>query len=104
MSHKEGMVYSWKKQAQLCAVEKERDYYKTQALKYNADAVHATLVLNQTFEQISKDEHVSINSKVKQAGGLEHHIVESNEAFLNGTNKVLHTTHTANQKTRKMAL
>ena len=71
--------------AQLCAVEKQRDYYKAKALKYHANAVNATLALNQTFEQISKEQHVSINSKVKQAAGLEHHIVKRNGASPNGT-------------------
>ncbi len=31
------------------------DYYKAQAMKYHADAVQATMALNQTFEQISPD-------------------------------------------------
>ena len=82
--------------AQLRAIEKERDYYKAKALKYHVDTVHATLVLSQTFEQISKD-----NSKVKQAG-LEHHIVKPNEASPNETNKFLLTKQTANQKTQEM--
>ena len=37
--------------AQLHAIEKERDYYKAQAIKYHANTVCATLALNQTFEQ-----------------------------------------------------
>jgi hypothetical protein len=88
--------------AQLRAVEKERDYYKSQAMKYHADTVHATLALNQTFEQISKEQHLRINAKVKQAAGLEHHVMETNEPSPNGTNKFILTQRTENKMTREM--
>jgi hypothetical protein len=47
---------------------------------------------------------VPINSKVKQAAGLEHHVMKPNEASLNGTNKLILTQQTENQKTWEMTL
>ena len=83
--------------AKLHAVEEERDYYKAKAQKYHADAVHATLVLNQTFEQISNEQHVPINSKVKQAAGLQQHTVTPNTSSLNGTSKCILTEQAADK-------
>ena len=77
--------------AQLCAVEEERDYYKAQDQKYHVNAIHATLVLNQTFEQISNEQHVPINSKVKQTAALQHYIVTPNVASPNGMIKLILT-------------
>ncbi len=48
--------------------------------------------------------HVPINSKVKQAAGLEHHVMKPNESSPNGTNKFILTQQTENQKTREMTL
>ncbi len=88
--------------AQLREVEEERDYYKAKAQKFHANAVHATLVLNQTFEQITNEQHVPINSKVKQAAGLQQHPVMPNTSSPNGTSKFICTEQVANKKNRKM--
>ncbi len=88
--------------AQLREVEEERDYYKAKAQKFHADAVHATLVLNQTFEQITNEQHVPINSKVKQAAGLQQHPVMPNTTSPNGRSKFICTEQVANKKNRKM--
>ena len=88
--------------APLREVEKERDYYKAKAQKFHADRVHATLVLNQTFEQIANEQHVPINSKVKQAAGLQQHHVMPNTTSPNGTCKFICTEQVANKKNRKM--
>lgn len=77
--------------AELRAVEEERDYYKAKAQKYHADAVHATLALNQTFEQISNEQHVPINATVKEAAGLQQHTVSPNTTSPNGTSAFILT-------------
>jgi hypothetical protein len=43
-------------------------------MKYHADAVQATMTLNQTFERMSPDQHIPINPRVIVAAGLKNHI------------------------------
>ncbi len=59
---------------ELQVAQAERDMYKARAEAAHADAVRATLALNQTIEQMADDQHVPINPKVKRAANLEHHI------------------------------
>ena len=59
-------------------------------------------MLNQTFEQITNEQHVPINSKVKQAAGLQQHPVMPNITSPNGTSKFIRTEQVANKKNWKM--
>jgi hypothetical protein len=67
-------------------------------VKYHADAVQATMALNQTFEQMSPDQHIPINPRVKVAAGLQNHISTPTRASPNGTNSFILTE----QSTTKM--
>ncbi len=58
------------------ALEKERDMYK-------ADAIQATMALNQTFEQIALEQHVKMNPLLKRAVELNCHLPDP---FLPPTN------------------
>jgi hypothetical protein len=67
-------------------------------MKYHADAVQATMALNQTFEQMSPYQHIPINPRVKVAAGLQNHISTPTRASPNGTNSFILTE----QSTKKM--
>ena len=61
-------------------VQAERDLMKAKADMYKADAVRATLAINQTVEQNSTDQHVKMNPTVQRAAGLHTHL--SNPSIL----------------------
>ena len=88
--------------AQVGATEAECNYYKTQAMKYHADAVQATIALNQTFEQISPDQHIPINPRVKVAAGLQNHISTPTRASPNGTNSFILTEQSTTEMEKNM--
>jgi hypothetical protein len=63
--------------AELRAVEAERDFYKLKAQQHHADAVSATLALNQTLEQSCPNQHVKMNARVRNLASLDTRIFET---------------------------
>jgi hypothetical protein len=71
-------------------------------MKYHADAVQATMALYQTFEQISPNQHIPINPRVKAAAGLQNHISTPSQASPNGTKTFILTAQSTTKMQKKM--
>ena len=71
-------------------------------MKYHADAVQATMALNQTFEQISPNQHIPISPRVKAAAGLQNHNSTPSQASPNGTKTFILTEQSTTKMQKKM--